>query len=151
MKLNLGCGDDVRLGYVNIDMVPKTQDVRRGDFKKLSVSGINENSCEEILAIDVIEFVKITDIGACLEGWAKVLSSNGTLYIESLDYSYFGNLLAYEQVPIEHINQILFGSAMPLQGIYSLATVESFLNQLGLNTVQKGFKDFKFYLQVRKS
>ena len=66
VKINLGCGKDIRLGYTNIDILGG-ENVTRGDVRNLDTCGIADGSVDEILAIDVIQYIKFKDIGATIQ------------------------------------------------------------------------------------
>jgi len=54
MKLNLGCNDDIRDGYINIDCYPvEGKDITIMDLTK--GIALPDNSVDEIIAYDVIE------------------------------------------------------------------------------------------------
>lgn len=53
-KLNLGCGDDFREGYINVDLVSHKEGIVAQDLNKKDW-GHKFFPCTEILAFDVIE------------------------------------------------------------------------------------------------
>jgi len=78
IKLNLGCGTDIRKGYINCDKfrlagVDKIIDLD----KKIDFA---DSSIDEILAIDVLEHV--TDIIFTMEELHRVLKPSGKLFIQ---------------------------------------------------------------------
>jgi hypothetical protein len=151
MKLNLGCGDNIIQGYTNIDLMPKNSNVTRGNFTNLSM--IQDGSVEEILALNVIEYLPFTQVGSVLQHWVQKLQSGGTLYVESIDLNVLGTMMAYDQIGIDVINKILYlnaGQGMTPQGLYNMTAIESHLNSIKCKTDVKGFKDYKFYLRVIK-
>lgn len=150
MKLNLGCGQDIRIGYVNIDLI-NGDNITKGDFKNLDALGIQDSSVEEITAIDAIQSIPFKMIAGVLQNWAKKLVSGGKLILESWDYNVLGNLVAYDYIPVDQLNQILYGDQNAL-GIYNLVGIESYLKEIGLKTESKGLrdKDGKFFLVMSK-
>ena len=148
MKINLGCGTDIRLGYNNIDILGG-QSITRGDFRNLDTCGVTDASVEEMLAIDIIQYIKFKEVGSTLTDWVKKLALNGELHIESWDYNILGNMLSYDYIAADQLNNALYGDDKP-QGLYNLVGIESFLRQLGMETILKGFKEAKFYLRMRK-
>jgi len=84
MKLNLGCGDNIKKGYINIDMnfnknINLVADVKRLPFKT--------NSITEIFAQDIYEHIPHEESQTLLNHWADILKPKGLLYLQlpSLD------------------------------------------------------------------
>lgn len=83
-KLNVGCGTDIRKGYVNVDKynyegIDFIQDLdNKLDFK--------DNEFEEILAQDIIEHV--TDVQFTMLELSRILKKNGVLKIRVPHYNY---------------------------------------------------------------
>ena len=80
MKLNLGCGDDIKKGYVNIDVrnLPGVNIV--GDVCNLP---FEKNSIDEILALDVYEHVSYLKSQVLLIHWVSLLKPGGLLFIQA--------------------------------------------------------------------
>jgi len=78
-KLNLGCGKDVREGYENIDIrdLPGTI---KADVRDLPYP---EGSCDEILAMDILEHISHEETLATVAHWLSKLKSGGVLKIQS--------------------------------------------------------------------
>jgi predicted SAM-dependent methyltransferase len=80
MKINLGCGRDIKEGYLNTD-IRKTHpsvllaDVERLPFKSYSV--------EEIFACDILEHLSYRKTKDVLKEWHRVLQPGGKLFIQS--------------------------------------------------------------------
>lgn len=81
LKLNLGCGDKLMPGYMNIDLYHEgadfQMDVRKLDFPDSSVS--------EIYGSHIFEHISPFDIHATLEEWRRVLRQGGKLVLEMPD------------------------------------------------------------------
>mgnify|MGYP006289761473 CR=1 FL=1 len=77
IKLNLGCGNDVREGYVNIDRYNNTGLVdMKADIGKLPFP---DASVSEVFTNHVFEHIGINDIYGVLDEWKRVLKPNGKL------------------------------------------------------------------------
>ena len=85
MKLNLGCGDDVKAGYINIDIRKTKPNVLMLDLEKDLLKVFPDNSVEEIIAKDVIEHVSWRRVEDLLRDIHRVLKSNGRIYIQVPD------------------------------------------------------------------
>lgn len=83
IRLNLGCGDVLLPGYVNVDVV----DDRLGnkpdivcDVRKLDA--FESNYADEILAVHVIEHFWRWEVEDILRDWVRVLKPGGKIILE---------------------------------------------------------------------
>jgi len=83
MKLNLGCGNDKRHGYINIDC---RLEVNPDLLWNLEIPlPFPDNSVEEILAKDIIEHFSFRKVEEILRDWYRVLKPGGKIYIQCPD------------------------------------------------------------------
>lgn len=84
MKLNIGCGTDIRKGYINIDCVKN-----KGIDKILNLNKIpypfEESSVDEILAKDILEHLE--DAKAVVEELWRIAKPNAMIYIRVPHYT----------------------------------------------------------------
>ncbi len=78
LYLNLGCGPDVRNGFVNIDLFSDNPNVVKMDIRRLELP---DNSVDLILASDVLEHFSHRETDAVLAEWARVLKPNAAIII----------------------------------------------------------------------
>lgn len=83
MKLNLGCGDKILPGYVNVDVVEsragKTPDVIC-DLHQLTP--FEDNAVDEILSVHVVEHFWRWEVVDVLKEWVRVLKPGGKMILE---------------------------------------------------------------------
>jgi SAM-dependent methyltransferase len=83
IRLNLGCGDKILTGYINVDVVEaragKQPDVIC-DLRDLSV--FESNFADEILAVHVIEHFWQWEVLEILKEWTRVLKPGGKMILE---------------------------------------------------------------------
>ena len=77
--MNLGCGYDLRKGYLNVDLQPKHSPDLVADATRLPM--LPSDHFEEILAQDVLEHLERARTQPALDEWARLLKPNGVLVI----------------------------------------------------------------------
>lgn len=79
MKLNLGCGNDYRQGYVNVDLRTDCETDLVSDVTKLPYE---DGEVDEILALDLLEHFPVFRTLDILSEWRRVLKLGGLLAIK---------------------------------------------------------------------
>jgi len=79
-KLNLGCGFDIRDGYINIDLRTDIEGVTVADITNLN---FQPNTIDEILALDVFEHISHQESFKVLKHWHSLLKPGGKLVLRS--------------------------------------------------------------------
>lgn len=80
LYLNLGCGNDVRPGFVNIDLFSDDPGVVGMDVRQLDLP---DNCADGIIASDILEHFSHREVDAVLREWARVLKPGGELVVRS--------------------------------------------------------------------
>lgn len=153
MKLNLGCGQDIRPDYLNIDIAEK--DVNSRMFKTGCVKSIDwicENeTVEEILAIDILPYIPPHELQHTIKNWVKKLKPNGIIKISIIDLFAISEAFVRGQASVDELIVLLFGkindqrlSAMDSQMLVSLMEA----NKLTIET--KRFDGIIFYIEAKK-
>lgn len=78
LKLNIGCGNNILDGYVNIDVRKTNKDVVVADAQNLPYEN---GSVDEILAKGVYEHISFRQSKALLQHWVSKLKEGGELTI----------------------------------------------------------------------
>lgn len=83
IRLNLGCGDKILPGYVNVDVAPsrlgRAPDVLC-DLRHLHV--FQDNYADEILSVHVVEHFYRWEIVEILREWVRVLKPGSKMIVE---------------------------------------------------------------------
>lgn len=100
MRLNLGCGPDIKEGYINIDTCPFDSRVIQQDIRNLNFP---PDSVDEIYAKDVIEHMSLEDFKKAIENWSKVCKSGAKIFIQTICWdsiirAYYANVWNLETV-----------------------------------------------------
>ena len=83
LKLNLGCGDKILPGYVNVDIVESRAGKRPDvlcDLRRLTP--FEDGSVDEVLAVHVIEHLWRWESLDILTEWVRVLRPGGKMILE---------------------------------------------------------------------
>jgi SAM-dependent methyltransferase len=75
--LNIGCGNDIRKGYINIDKFNDSSDV---DWDVFNLP-LKDGSVSKIVCGDVLEHFGKFEVPRLLKEWCRVLDVDGFLYI----------------------------------------------------------------------
>lgn len=149
LKLNLGCGQDVRINYINIDKIKTHDAVVVQDFRNLS--NISEGSIEDIVANHVLQFIEIEQIGNVMNQWCSKLQKGGSIYFESPDATMIGTVMSYNNASIADINKIFYSKQPDVPvGIYNLSTIQQILKQMGMEITEKGYNGTNFYIRATR-
>lgn len=100
MKLNLGCGPDIKDGYINVDTCPLDSRVVKQDIRNLNFP---KNSVDEIYAKDIIEHMSFSDFEKAVQNWSEICKSGATLFIQTICWdsivrAYYANVWDLETV-----------------------------------------------------
>lgn len=156
MRLNLGCGKDVRDGYVNIDRMPQGQiskDIyRQGDIG--SLDWLTEDSTvDEIIALDCLEYLPANSIKQALVNWAQKLSAGGTLKILVPDCHTVAKSFAQGQFSLQEYSQIIFGTQDGNDNrlaVIDATTLLNTLQEIGLTIALKRYEGVAIYVEAVK-
>lgn len=83
VKLNLGCGDKILSGYINVDTVSERAGNRPDiicDVRNLD--NFSDEYADEILAVHVVEHFWRWEVVSILKDWVRVLKPGGKLILE---------------------------------------------------------------------
>jgi predicted SAM-dependent methyltransferase len=109
-KLNLGCGFDYRDGYINVDMNEEHHPDLQSDVTWLR--SIEDESCAEALAQDVLEHIPRAKGTTALREWNRVLKYGGRLIVRVPSLIHLFQLLA------DHARQDLATQQRLIQCLY---------------------------------
>jgi len=82
MKLNLGCGDKILEGYVNIDVAPARAGRQPDVICDLHQLQFEDASADEVLAVHVVEHFWRWEVVEVLREWTRVLRRGAPMILE---------------------------------------------------------------------
>lgn len=153
LKLNLGCGDNVIIGYENIDIKPVSKDVRLGDFKNLNQLNIKDGTVDTILAHNIIRYLRMQELPNILTHWISKMAPQGLLTISDIDVDVLaGNLMA-SNISLSDFNVLIYGTpgSIPCLGLYNLDFIERILCERGMKIETRSYDGHNFFLTMRRA
>lgn len=156
MRLNLGCGSDVRTGYINVDILPQSNvssDIyRQGNINSLDWL-VEDGTVEEIIAIDCLEYLPTNGIEQALINWANKLSSDGTLKIMVPDCHAIAKAFVLGQFNLKEYSQMTLGTQEGNDNRLSVIDTDTLLRILqnvGLTISLKRYEGVAIYVEATK-
>lgn len=156
MKLNLGCGNDIRIGYVNIDKMPQGQTspdtYKQGDIQSLDWL-VEDGTVEEIVAIDSLEYLPTEMIKSALSNWAQKLSPGGTLKLLVPDCHAIAKSFAIGQFSLQQFSTMILGTQKDndnRRSVIDTATLLDMIKELGLTISLKRYEGVAIYIEAIK-
>ena len=146
IKLNLGCGPDIKEGYVNIDTCPINNTVVKMDIKNLEYG---KDTVDEIYAKDILEHLSLDDAKKSIKNWSYISKSGAKLFIQTICWdsiirAYYANVW-----DIETVNYMLFAGTNWVDGnsrsedfhksVYSPQLLLSILNENKFKVINVNF------------
>lgn len=156
MKLNLGCGDDIRSGYINIDRVPRnqllTEIYKQGDISSLDWL-TEDNTVNEIVALDCLEYLPTNMTKQALANWSQKLSPGGILKVLVPDCHAAARAFTQGQFSLKEYSQVILGTQEGDDNRLSLVdatTLLSILQESGLTISLKRYEGVAIYVEAVK-
>jgi predicted SAM-dependent methyltransferase len=141
-RLNLGCGWDIKQGYLNVDLHDFGKPDLVADIRHLDL--LPSGYYEEIIAQDCLEHMPRCDTLPALKGWARLLKQGGILKIRTTSLIDLLELFKSEQHQSVEAQQLLvqflYGS-QACEGDWHLTgftktLITRYLEEVGLGNIE---------------
>jgi predicted SAM-dependent methyltransferase len=133
MKLHLGCGNNIKEGYVNIDAY-----VDRPEVEKFSIFNLpyDDESIDEILAEHLIEHIKFGDEKRFWRESYRVLKPGGIMSVEAPDLEWLCKVFVENKDDFKNFYDVgakdhYFGNGRSIDHRWGILTTHLFGNQNG--------------------
>ena len=157
-RINLGCGYDIRVGYLNVDLQAKHSPDLVADATRLPM--LPSGHFEEILAQDVLEHLERARTQPALDEWARLLVPNGILIVRVpslLDMFEMLSTPAWREFEkAQEVVHLMYGT-QAYTGDYHLtgftpALLDGYLRRAGLLICEASLRDgWLFDIRARKT
>lgn len=146
-KLNLGCSNDIKDGYLNIDLYHTDPRVKISDVRNLSF--LSDESVDEVIAHDILEHLPFNDSSGCIKEWCRVLSVNGIISIQTTNIAEHIKAFSNNYWSLQRLNYMLFAGIGWTDGIsrdqdwhkssYTIEYISSELSKNNVDVIQSRF------------
>ena len=114
IKFNLGCGPDIKPGFINIDTCPQDSRVLQMDIRKLE---FEQCSVDYIYTRDVIEHLSLEDTKLSLQNWSKISKNGAKLFIQTVCWDSVLKAYLGRVWNLDTVNYMLFAGKNWVDGI----------------------------------
>ena len=105
-KLNIGCGNDIKEGFVNVDIRKTDPRVLVCDIRKLP---FKDEEFDYIYAKDIIEHVGRLEVHDVLKEWARVLKKGGEIFIMTPNLKTIAQAYLDGRIDAREASRLMFG------------------------------------------
>ena len=146
MKLRITVGAEDKLnGYTNVDPVSQF-DGLDADLRNLDAI-VSDAECSEILADEVIDFIRQEEVYPILDHWINKLRHNGNIFVSFYDTRQIAKAFFRGKISLDEFNKIVHGTfSAPWYirlGHTSVEEVSKFLQTRGLVVTKKTLDGLK--------
>lgn len=138
LRLNLGCGFDVRPGFVNIDLFSDDDRVVGMDVRKLNLP---DSSADLVLASDILEHFSHREVDSVLMEWARVLKPGGEIIIRCPSLKLQAKAYTSGAWDADAASFMIFGGQSNPGDFHCIAFDE---NSIGKHLTNAGFEILQF-------
>jgi len=161
MKLNLGCGNDIREGYINVEAElfglskesSAHESLKLGDARRLEWL-CKSGEVEEILALNILDFCRHTELDKILENWVDKLKVGGVLKIATIDTrSLCAAYLSYQISPEDFVTNMHGLQDCPKntrKSSLDILTIETKFKKLRLEILVSKVEKGQIYVEAEK-
>jgi len=152
MKLNLGCRDDIRQNYINIDIHEDKDNnplYRQGNINSLDWIA-EDKSVEEIVALNALSKIPLMQLGPTLINWSQKLQVGGVLKISIPDVYLLAKTFVHNQIGSAEFLQLIYGKDEINQSGLDSDALLDILKQCELSISSKRYDGMAFYVEATR-
>lgn len=150
MKVNLGCGRDVRDGYINVDIDTSIANITHLDIRKFPEEYKKANApLTEVLLLNVIHQITAEETANLITALVPLLAPNGKIVITDIDYDMVANAVVHNRCDIFMLNtQFLYRPGQ--KSIYNKTNIVAHAESSGLFCAESYFNGCQFGVVLGK-
>lgn len=154
MKIHLSISSNAISNYLNLS--PIKPDLSLGqNWVCWSEFGNLSQFCEageawEILAPDIIDYLKISDIAPLIEYWSKLLRHGGKIILGGTDLSQLSRETYLGNVSVLDYNNMVYGNVARKSSINHMIGIVELLKSFGLKINKQRINSVSFIVEAER-
>lgn len=156
MRINLIYGEgEPKTGYLNLSPFCKQEDEYNKKCELDNLHYLCDGEATEILAIDVVDYLSLTEVNSYIDHWVSKLRIGGKLIISGVDGFSVAKAFSSYQISIDEYNGLIHGSQtsphLVRRTSLTLTGLEQYLVEThSLTLVHKRYDGFAFMIEVER-
>jgi hypothetical protein len=164
MKLNLlMASDDIRAGYRNLDCFPEVLNKNQSFSQEKEYceniqnldSVCEDGEAEEIIALDVIDYIDIRNKQNVMDHWIKKVAIDGRIVIGGIEIKEVARNIYLDRLDLEESINLLYGDPnFPFgnrKGCLSSEIISNLLQSRGLRIISKKLINYKYCIIAERT
>ena len=156
MKINLlKTNLEPLYGYINISphATPDQKDIAAGDILSLDHI-LDAGEAEELLALDIIDFIPYNLIDHVLSGWISKLAHKGEMVVGGVETYSLCKAFAAGSIELAHFNGLVFGDGSTpwsqKKFIYGMDFLKTCFVQKGLKLLDIKISNLRYSIRAQR-
>jgi hypothetical protein len=152
MKVNITLNtNEPRNGYINLNPLADPNDANfiRTNINELGVY-LDDGEAEEIIALDVVDYVPLAEKENILRHWLSKLAIGGTITIGGNDLRQIAKALSFNQLDLNQTAELLYGSQLIRSGLITCDRMRKVLEGSGLKILESRLVNFSYYVKAER-
>lgn len=138
MKICIGV-NETRDGYENVGFV-----------KNLDAFAEN-GECEEVLAINILEYISCSNLEKFVLHLASKVAYGGKIVINGLDYMEISKMAVRQDFNVAEFNRLLFGTgSQPKESCITMNAITGILQSNGFKILKKRLNGYDFSIEATR-
>lgn len=155
MRVNLECGNDIRMGYCNVNNMPvdpkliNDEKFVLGNYKNLDEL-FDDNTVDEIIFNPKLNVVEPEAFVPTIEGWKKKLKIGGRLIIGFTDIRLLSREIHRGNIDLQGVHNLIFGDNNEYKNVMDLGVCQAVMTDLGFSIDIISPKDFSVSMEMTR-
>lgn len=152
MRLNITFGGEPVNGFLNVD--PYFDHDGKTKCAIDNIDCVDNNECEEIIALDVLEYIPVQLADKTIDHWVSKLAHGGKLTVNATNIRQVARSVINKSVNLDELNEYIYGSQRfdweIKRGMVDLDRLCGAMISKGLKIVSKRLDGLKMFVTAER-